>query len=58
MVETKWTKIAEEMDLRIPKEEMEAVSAVLDRLYNDLRPALDRDLSTIEPVGTFRPDGK
>ena len=58
MAETKWTRMAEEMDLRIPNEEMEAVSAVLDRLYSDLRPALDRDLSTIEPVGTFRPDGK
>ena len=58
MVETKWTRIAEQMDLRIPRLEMEALSAVLDRLYNDLRPALDRDLSTIEPVGAFRPDGK
>ncbi len=58
MAETKWTRIAEEMGLRIPKEEMEAVSAVLESLYNDLRPALDRDLNTIEPVGSFRPDGK
>ncbi len=58
MAETKWTRMAEEMDLRIPKEEVEAFSAVLDRLYSDLRPALDRDLSTVEPVGAFRPDGK
>ncbi len=58
MAETKWTRMAKEMDLRIPKEEADAVSAVLDRLYSDLRPALDRDLSTIEPVGAFRPDGK
>ena len=58
MAETKWTRIAEEMGLRIPKEEIEALSAVLERLYDDLRPAFDRDLSTIEPVGSFRPDGK
>ena len=58
MAETKWTRIAEEMDLRIPKEEAEAVSVVLERLYSDLRPALDRDLSAVEPVGAFRPDGK
>ncbi len=58
MTETKWTRMAEQMDLRIPRSEMEALSAVLDRLYAELRPALDRDLCTIEPVGAFRPDGK
>ena len=58
MAENKWASVAEQMDLRIPEEEMEVVSAVLDRLYNDLRLAFDRDMSTIEPVGAFRPDGK
>ena len=58
MAENKWTSVAEQLDLRIPEKEMEAVSAVLDRLYADLRPAFDRDMSTIEPVGAFRPDGK
>ncbi len=58
MAQTKWTRMAEDMDPRIPKEEAEAISVVLERLYSDLQQALDRDLSTVEPVGAFRPDGK
>ena len=53
-----WKKIAQEMNLQIPDEEMEVISGLLDRLHAQLRPALDRDLSTPEPVGSFRPDGK
>ena len=53
-----WNIRAEEPDLRIPSKEMETVSAVLDDLYAALRPIFERDLSAIEPVGSFRPDGK
>ena len=53
-----WKNIAQDMDLQIPDDEMEAISRLLDRLHDELRPAFDRDLSTTEPVGSFRPDGK
>ena len=53
-----WKKIAQEMNLCILEEDMKVISMVLDRLHAELQPVFDRDLSTIEPVGSFRPDGK
>ena len=53
-----WEKIAQEMGFCIPEEDMEVISMVLGRLHAELQPVFDCDLSTIEPVGSFRPDGK
>jgi hypothetical protein len=48
-----WKQMAEAMQLNIPEAEMEKVAAILDSVYQSVRPALDRDLSTIEPAGVF-----
>ena len=47
--------MAEAMQLNIPDAELERTAATLESLYESIRPALDRDLSTIEPVADFRP---
>ena len=53
-----WKQMAEAMRLNIPDAELERAAAVLESLYEDVRPALDRDLSTIEPAADFRPRRK
>jgi len=49
-----WKQMAEAMQLNIPEAEMERVAAILDSVYGSVRPALDRELSTIEPAAVFR----
>ena len=49
-----WKQMAEALQLNIPEAEMEKVAAILDSVYVSVGPALDRDLSTIEPAGVFR----
>ncbi len=53
-----WKQMAEAMQLNIPEAEMERAADILDSVYGSVRPALDRDLSTIEPVAVFRPRRK
>ena len=53
-----WKQMAEAMQLNIPEAELERAAAILESLYENVRPALDRDLSTIEPVADFRPRRK
>ena len=50
-----WKQMAEAMQLNIPEAELERAAATLESLYKNVRPALDRDLSTIEPAAAFRP---
>ena len=50
-----WKQMAEAMQLNIPEAELERAAAILESLYENVRPALDRDLSTIEPAADFRP---
>ena len=49
-----WKQMAEALQLNISEAEIEKVAAILDSVYGGVRPALDRDLSTIEPAGVFR----
>jgi len=49
-----WKQMAEALQFNIPEPELEKVVAILDSVYQSVRPALDRDLSTIEPAGVFR----
>ena len=53
-----WHQLAEALDLKFPKEHLDRTAPVLDQMYADFNKAVDRDLSTVEPVGSFRPDGK
>jgi hypothetical protein len=53
-----WRKISEAHGLNIPEEQLKRIGPVLDGLYRDLRPALDRDLSEVEPIAVFRPAKK
>ena len=53
-----WKQMAEAMRLNIPDAELEKTAAILESLYEDVRPALDRDLSTVEPAADFRPRKK
>ena len=53
-----WKQMAEAMQLNIPEAELERAAAILESLYENIRPALDRDLSTIEPAADFRPRRK
>lgn len=50
-----WQKIAEAYGFRLPKERIDAITPTLNDLREQVRAALDRDLSTEEPVGVFRP---
>lgn len=50
-----WQKIAEAYGFRLPKERIDAVAPTLDDLREQIKAALDRDLSIEEPVGVFRP---
>ena len=53
-----WKQMAEAVQLNIPEAELERAAAILKSLYENVRPALDRDLSTIEPAAVFRPRRK
>ena len=54
----KWKKLAEASRLGIPDDELERLAPVLEALEESLRRALDRDLSTVEPVAVFRPENR
>ncbi len=51
-----WKNIAQGLGIGIPEAQLETISPVLDALWAGTRNALDRDLSTIDPAITFRPD--
>jgi len=51
-----WKTISQAMGLTIPPEQLEAISPALDALWSGARRALDRDLSTVDPAVTFRPE--
>ena len=53
-----WKKLSELYGWNIPAADLEPLAASLDALYEDTRRALDRDLSTVEPVPVFRPAGE
>jgi hypothetical protein len=53
-----WNKIAELQGWNIPAADLERLTPPLDSLYERVRRALDRDLSTIEPTPVFRPAGE
>ncbi len=48
--------MAQALGLNIPDQQLETISPVLDSLWSETRRTLDRDLSSIDPVLTFRPD--
>jgi hypothetical protein len=50
-----WKKLAELYGWNIPAADIERLAPSLDALYENTRRALDRDLSTVEPVAVFRP---
>ena len=52
---SRWARIAEARGFDIPAERMENISAILDDLEQKTRTALDRDLSLVEPMFSFRP---
>ena len=52
-----WKDIARALGLAIPDQQLDAISPVLDRLWMDVRRALERDLSATDPAFAFRPDG-
>jgi len=49
-----WKALAQAWNLNIPEEELERIAPVLDDLFAKVRPALDRDLSHVEPAAVFR----
>ena len=51
-----WKNIAQALGLNIPQAQLDTLSPVLDALWAGARRALDRDLSSIDPAITFRPD--
>lgn len=51
-----WKNIAKELGMGIPEAQMEAISPVLDALWGQVRKALDRDLSAVDPAFRFDPD--
>ena len=53
-----WHQLAQALDLNIPKEHLDRAAPVLDQMHADFNRAIGRDLSAVEPVGSFRPDGK
>ena len=42
----------------IPDEELDAIVPVVEELINKTARALDRDLSTTDPVHSFHPSGR
>lgn len=50
--------IADALEMGIPDEQLEEIEPGLGELMQAVRRALDRDLSTIDPVTRFRPGGE
>lgn len=53
-----WKAINQAQGLGIAPEDIERFEPVLNEIYEGLRPLFENDLSTVEPVGSFRPDGR
>jgi hypothetical protein len=51
-----WKMMAELYGWNIPEREMERLAPVIEALRERTTKALDRDLSTVDPVMVFRPD--
>jgi hypothetical protein len=51
-----WQRIAALRQFNSPSEQLEAITPVLEALFQQVGKALDRDLSTTEPALTFRCD--
>ncbi len=49
-------RIAAERQLKIPDEQLDQIAPILETLFQQVRQALDHDLSTTDPVLTFRCD--
>ena len=52
---SRWAVIAEAHGLNLPDERLERIAGILDDLDRKTREALDRDLSLVEPMFSFRP---
>lgn len=53
-----WKTVAKALNFNIPQRELDRIAPILDKLHDDFRRAVDRDLSTVEPIAVFRPDGR
>lgn len=53
-----WKILNEAWNLGIPTADIEQFEPVLNGLYEALEPVFRQDLSVVEPVGSFRPDGR
>ena len=49
---------AEAWRFDIPDEELDAIVPIVEELVDKTARALDRDLSTTDPVHSFRPSGR
>jgi hypothetical protein len=54
----RWKKATEALGLKIPEERIAQAAPIYDALWTATRPALQRDLSLVEPDFQFRPDGE
>ena len=52
---SRWARIAAARGSSIPPKRLENIAAILDDLELKTRAALDRDLSLVEPMFSFRP---
>ena len=50
--------VAEALNINVPDDQLEDIEPLLDDLMKNIRRALDRDLSTIDPVTRFEPTGE
>ena len=53
-----WKAMADYWEMGIPDDELEKLIPVMEELYRELRPFLERDLSVRDPALTFRPHGR
>lgn len=51
-------QLAKVLGRNIPEDELERIAPVLEDLLAGVETALDWDLSTTDPMFTFRPDGE
>lgn len=49
---------AEAWQFDIPEEELDAIRPIVEEVVDKTARALDRDLSTTDPVHSFRPSGR
>lgn len=51
-------QLAKALGRNIPEDELERIAPVLEDLLAGIETALDRDLSTTDPMFAFRPGGE